>query len=427
MAVPRGRSEARYRAFLSYSRADLKTARSLQRRLERFVVPGSVRRSLGERRGRLSPIFRDEADLATSGILHDKLRAAIDDSAAMILLASPASVRSPYVDLEVEHFVRARGIANLAIVAIGEGGQRNPPLPDALADFGDGPLWIDCRDQREVSRRALVRIIAAVLGVDFDLVWGRHRRRRRQLLAAWAGLIALVAALVGGALWNQNVAEQRRPERQIADFRDWLAAKHHIPDDDPSVVIVRTDDLDEDGLIDYVVQNNLPQFCGSGGCVMSVYVTRAPGDYHEVLSVLGDTSPRVRDAAGGGKQIIITELQVDGEPVYSVYELRGDRALLTSYEFCDGVYFEYCRPRIVEPTPGRDTALDPTLVVPGTVLRQGPDPSAEPLPPGYQQSAADSGVRVVGVLAGGGWHLVHFVPNVAVGHAGFVPSGALQR
>ncbi|MFC5834189.1 hypothetical protein [Nonomuraea insulae] len=55
----------------------------------------------------------------------------------------------------------------------------------------------------------------------------------------------------------------------------------------------------------------------------------------EVLSLLGDSTPRVR-AVGGQKQIVITDLTVDREPLYSVYVLRGAKYEKISYEFCDG-------------------------------------------------------------------------------------------
>ncbi|MEB3369688.1 toll/interleukin-1 receptor domain-containing protein [Saccharopolyspora mangrovi] len=428
MSVPQARTGARYWAFLSYSRADLRTARSLQRRLERFAVPPALQRpprERGTRGGRRGPRVRGEPDRAAAGMLDERLRSAIDASAAMVLLASPDSARSRYVDLEVEHFLRTRGVDRLAIVAIGEGGQCHPPLPAALRELGEGPLWIDCRDQPEVGRRALVRIAAAVLGVDFDLLWGRHRRRRQRILAAWVAFVVLVAAIVGGALWKQNLAEQRRPERQVADFREWFAEEHDVEVDDPSVLIARTDDLNGDGLIDYVVQNHSPRFCGSAGCQMTVHVTKSPGDYREVLSALGDTTPRVRTAADGRAQIIITELQVEREPVYSVYSLQGDRAVLNGYEFCDGAYFEYCTPTSIEPRPD-DPTPEPTRLAPDAVLRQKPDSTAPAVAPERQEVGRAKGLRVVGVLPDRQWYLVHFVANVEDNSAAFVPADGLQ-
>lgn len=425
ISVSTPRKGHRYWAFLSYSRTEARQARSLHRRLERFGVPRPLRSSPAESRlpkHHLRPIFRDEAEMAASGALDERLRDAIDESAAMVLLASQDSARSHYVDLEVAHFVATRGLRRLVIVAVGEGGRLWAPLPPALRNLPEEPLWVDCRDEREPNRRALVRIAAAVLDVGFDALWGRHRRRRRKVLVAWSALAATLAAVVGLALWQQNLAERRTPERQAAIFREWYGDKLGVGADELDFTIARNDDLDDDGWTDYIVDNETPGYCGSGGCGTEVYMTRAPGDYHQVLFLLGNSTPRVRASSTGPDQIISTDLTVSREPLYSVHSFVGDRYRRTSYEFCDGVLFERCSPVVIAPVPHSDSLK----VAPGTVLRERPDLASRPVTvgaKGTQNDFSPADATVEGVLPDRQWYLV----DQWKGTGGFVPASAVHR
>ncbi|MDF5753108.1 toll/interleukin-1 receptor domain-containing protein [Spongiactinospora sp. TRM90649] len=411
----------RYWAFLSYSWADKRRARALHRRLERFAVPRRVRRPLrpgGPLSRRLRPVFRDEEEMAASGVLDERLCAAVDDSAALVLLASPDSARSRYVDQEVRRFVATRGTDRLVIVAIGEGGRSRPPLPESVRGLTGEPLWIDCRDDRGVGRRALVRIAAAVLGVDFDLLWGRHRRRRRKLLAGWTALALTVAGVVGVALWQRDLAQERSPDRQTAIFRDWYARDHGVSPTDPQVRISRIDDLNDDGLLDYIMDNGALGFCGSGGCGMDVYLTKSPGRYVSVLSLLGDTTPRVRTGRDGRKEIVVTQMTVDREPLYSVYTLHGEKYELRGYEFCDGLFFERCEPTFIQDLRYQDGFA----VAPDASPVQRPQAGARPI-----EDLRAVSLQVAGVLPGGRWYLVCGTANADSGEAGFVPASSIRH
>ena len=98
---------SRYRAFLSYSHADEKTARWIQAKIESFRVPSAlVGRVTGEGLvpARLGPLFRDRGELAASGELGRKIDEALDTSHALIVLCSPAAVHSRWTNAEIERF-----------------------------------------------------------------------------------------------------------------------------------------------------------------------------------------------------------------------------------------------------------------------------------------------------------------------------------
>ena len=81
----------RYRAFLSYAHADASWARWLHYRLEHFVIDKKLQGRitlLGPVPKELSPIFRDRDDFSGGQSLTDATIAALDQSAALIVLCS---------------------------------------------------------------------------------------------------------------------------------------------------------------------------------------------------------------------------------------------------------------------------------------------------------------------------------------------------
>ena len=100
-------ADLKYRAFLSYSHADTGTALRVHSRLESFHIDkelvGRVTPA-GPIPKALRPIFRDRNDFDAGASLGAETAAALDDSAALILLASPHAARSKYVDGEVRLF-----------------------------------------------------------------------------------------------------------------------------------------------------------------------------------------------------------------------------------------------------------------------------------------------------------------------------------
>jgi MTH538 TIR-like domain (DUF1863) len=91
---------ARYAAFISYSHADERWARWLQRSLERYRIPRRLQREVAVDRSlptRLYPVFRDRDELASATDLDAAIQAALDDSDALIVVCSPAAAASQWV------------------------------------------------------------------------------------------------------------------------------------------------------------------------------------------------------------------------------------------------------------------------------------------------------------------------------------------
>ncbi len=203
--------EKQYFAFISYKREDEEWAKWLANELEHYHLPFSLN-------GRddlpkvLKPIFRDVDELS-AGNLPKQIHKALKNSKNLIVICSPRSSKSPWVNKEVEEFIGMGkldrvfpfiidGIPNSknedeeclpkAIINLSEEEER---LGVNVSEFKDSPLRL-CRDcplsnrtnrtkaQGDVNEKgrdaALVKIIAGMLGLDFDILWQRYEKEKAE-------------------------------------------------------------------------------------------------------------------------------------------------------------------------------------------------------------------------------------------------------
>src|SRR5436189_4805462 len=101
-----------YNAFISYSHAaDDKFASALQNALQKFAKPWYKKRNL--------EIFRDESNLSASPMLWNNITKALDAAEFLILLASPASEKSKWVNKEVEYWLQHKSIDTILFALTG--------------------------------------------------------------------------------------------------------------------------------------------------------------------------------------------------------------------------------------------------------------------------------------------------------------------
>jgi len=217
-----GPAEPRYKAFLSYSHEDALLAAKLHHRLESYRLP---RRLVGRetRRGpvpdRLWPIFRDREELSASVDLSEAVRAGLEQSAALVVLCSPAAARSLWVPKEIEAF-RALHPDRPVLAAIIAG---DPPgcFPETmLARRADGawhePLATDLRREGDGPQLGLLKLVAGLTGIGLDDLVQRDAQRRIRRVTAVTG-IALAAMLIMAALTVFALGARREAERQRAE------------------------------------------------------------------------------------------------------------------------------------------------------------------------------------------------------------------
>jgi WD40 repeat protein len=237
----------RYAAFVSYSHADEEIASWLHRRLETYLIPADLRHARGKRR--IGRVFRDRVELSAAHDLGSEIRKALEASDALIVLCSPRSAQSRYVEEEIRLFKQmGRGQRVFAAIVDGEPHAAGKPgrkaneecFPRALLyRVGtDGallsepepvePIAADVRKGKDGRENGALKLIAGLLDVGLDELVQREkqaeraRRRRAQIVAATMGVLALAA--IGAsvvALGQRDAAETQRTEavrqRSVAD------------------------------------------------------------------------------------------------------------------------------------------------------------------------------------------------------------------
>ena len=229
----------RYRAFLCYSHRDSAWADWLHRALESYPIPSrlvGLTTSAGVIPPRLAPVFRDRDELPSAIDLSAKVSDALAQSACLIVICSPHSAQSHWVNEEVEAFQRlGRAHRIFCLIVDGEPGAsawagraHDECLPAALMHRMDAsgnataeilePIAADVRPDKDGKTNARSKLVAGILGVDLDDLRHRERRRRRwRLTAAGAAAFAvlcLTSALAVNAVIARHAAERRQKQAQ---------------------------------------------------------------------------------------------------------------------------------------------------------------------------------------------------------------------
>lgn len=212
----------RYKAFLSYSHIDSAAALRLHRRLEGYRMPHRLvgrETRFGTVPARLWPIFRDREELAASADLSATVRTALDESAAMIVLCSPAAAASLWVSEEIRTF-RIFHPDRPVIAAILSGSPLDC-FPRVLRDVDDEgrsrePLAADLRHEKDGPQLGLLKLVAGVTGVELDDLVQRDAQRKLRRVTVITG-VALVAGLVMAVLAWFALTARAEAERQRAE------------------------------------------------------------------------------------------------------------------------------------------------------------------------------------------------------------------
>ncbi len=153
--------------------------------------------------------------------LSDQTVAALDASAALIVLCSPASAKSHYVNEEVRLFKsRHPGRPVIPVIADGVPGDPSrecfaPALRfelDADGAVTDRPLQLLAADLREAGdgrELALAKAVAALIGMPSDEVYRRAERVRRRQGRVRGAIAAVILALAGSAGYFVYRSQQR--------------------------------------------------------------------------------------------------------------------------------------------------------------------------------------------------------------------------
>jgi TIR domain len=208
----------KYWAFISYSHADEEWAKWLHKSIETYRVPRNlVARETpnGTLPKKLFPVFRDRDELPGASDLGGRLQEALTTSRSLIVICSPKSAVSKWVNEEVKTY-KSLGRAEHVLCLMIDGEPNAAPdsgllecFPPAVRFQVDGtgevtaipaePIAADARPGKDGKTNALLKLLSGVMGVGYDELRQRERQRQREQKVRRGAVAFAVLLLVTAA------------------------------------------------------------------------------------------------------------------------------------------------------------------------------------------------------------------------------------
>ncbi len=207
----------KYWAFISYSHADEEWAQWLHKSLETYKVPKKLvgrQTPLGALPRRVFPVFRDRDELPGASDLGGNIRQALTQSRYIIVICSPKSAISKWVNEEIKGF-KSLGREHRVLCLIVDGEPNARPdsgqlecFPPAvrfrvnengeLTDEPTEPIAADARKGKDGRANAKLKLLSGILSVGYDELKQREKQRQlyRKLRIASSALIFLLATML---------------------------------------------------------------------------------------------------------------------------------------------------------------------------------------------------------------------------------------
>ena len=223
--------EREYIAFISYRHRDLdkKAAEKIQRAIESYVIPKELREHAGGKK--LGMVFRDEDELPASSSLSDSITYALDHTKYLIVICTPDLPKSKWCEQEIRYFLSTHDRDHILAVLV-DGDPEEAFSPYLLHTFdeegnitGDTePLAANIAGRNhtidnKAFKKEIVRVYAALLGVPFDALWQRERRKRTMRLLSLMSLAAAILAVFLAMTISKNIQitrQSRELQRQLS-------------------------------------------------------------------------------------------------------------------------------------------------------------------------------------------------------------------
>lgn len=198
----------KYDAFISYRHTDLFVAKKLHRKLETFHVPRAIAKKSGKKN--IKRVFRDQEELPVGSDLGNNIEKALAESEFLIVICTPRTLESDWVQKEIETFIRLHDREHvLAVLAEGEPQESFPKqlLEDENGDAVE-PLAADIRGKTKAQinkkmKTEIMRLAAPLLHCSYDDLRQRHRERHIRKMVS-VTTVAAVFALAFAAYSTHN-------------------------------------------------------------------------------------------------------------------------------------------------------------------------------------------------------------------------------
>ena len=225
-----------YIAFISYRHLPLDTAvaEKLHKSIERYRVPKELRKSAGQKY--LGRVFRDKEELPLSNDLTQDIYEALDASEFLIVVCTPQTPESLWVDREIEHFLTKHDRDH--IITVLAAGTAEESIPRRITEvYGpDGVTVVDRREplcawlvdsnERKILRnlnKEFLRLVAAILEKPYDSIRQRQKLYRQRRILAACGAVAAVSLCFVGMLASKN--------RRITEQNETIQAQNQQIED----------------------------------------------------------------------------------------------------------------------------------------------------------------------------------------------------
>ncbi|MBQ1892392.1 MAG: toll/interleukin-1 receptor domain-containing protein [Firmicutes bacterium] len=203
-----------YDAFISYRhlQLDKAVAKKLHTLLETYHIPSDIAKICGKKK--MGKVFRDEEELPLAVSLSENIEYALENSEWLIVICTPALLQSKWCMKEIDYFIE-HGKRDRILCVLADGSPETS-FPEQLTtvDTPDGPKSVeplaanivssDIKDTLKKLGSEKLRILAPMLGVGYDDLRKRAKRRRMRIMAIAAAVVVVVGAAASFYVSAQN-------------------------------------------------------------------------------------------------------------------------------------------------------------------------------------------------------------------------------
>lgn len=208
--------DVHYDAFISYRHSELDAfvAKNIHTKLESFRLPKSLRGKTKNGKTKIERVFRDVDELPLSENLSEPINAALANSDFLITICTPRYLESRWCMKEIEVFLQTHDRDHILVVLAEDEPQNSFPriltYEEVISTDENGntvktekelePLAADTRgsNKKEILKAmdiAVIKICAAIFGLNYDDLKQRHREQTIKRMAAVFGSIGAAVLL----------------------------------------------------------------------------------------------------------------------------------------------------------------------------------------------------------------------------------------
>ena len=226
-------------AFISYNHLDVLWAIRLKLKMIWFKLPSYIENEFKKSKY-LEPVFRDR-DYLTSGNLPTMIKRQLDNCRYLIVICSPHSAKSKWVNQEVDYFLNKKKRSDkesdpadyiVPYILLDEPIDKTDCYPPALLEFerkrkekdpAFDLLYITKNDDEEKlfhtsfsriipfqvrTEKSFARVIAKVLGItdEFDDIWRLHQRLLKRRWKIRAVIATVIVAIIAFLLYPMSIS-----------------------------------------------------------------------------------------------------------------------------------------------------------------------------------------------------------------------------